>query len=80
MLEYDSVRQAAFQMSIGDRLRLIDELAAALPDDQPPSLSSEWLEEIGRRSAEIDSGAVATEPWPQIRQRVFNQLGLNGVD
>jgi len=33
-------------------------LEASVPDDQPPALSEQWLAEISRRSAEIDSGAV----------------------
>ena len=75
MLEYDSVKQAAFQMSVGDRLRLIDDLAATLPDDQPPSLSSEWLEEIGRRSAEIDSAPSQASRGRKFASAFLTNLG-----
>jgi putative addiction module component (TIGR02574 family) len=80
MSEYESVLSAALQLSEEDRLRLIDELASSVPDDQPPTLSDEWLAEIERRSAEIDSGAVMPEPWPKVRQRLFRKHGLPDAD
>jgi putative addiction module component (TIGR02574 family) len=80
MTEYDSILAAAHKMPIADQLRLIDELAATLPDDQPPALTAEWLAEIERRSAEIDAGKVSPEGWPQIRERLFTQVGLKRAD
>jgi len=71
MSDYQSVRSAAAALSIADQLRLIDEIAASMPADQPPSLSEEWLAELERRSAEIDSGTAQTEPWATIRQRLL---------
>jgi len=65
---------------VTDRLRLIDELAASVPDDQPPILSETWLKEIERRSSDIDSGAVETEPWPEVRKRLYGKHGVNGAD
>lgn len=80
MSDYQSVRSAAAELSVADQLRLIDDLAASMPDDQPPSLSEEWLAELERRSAEIDSGAARTEPWPDVRQRLMHQVGLDDRD
>ncbi len=77
MFDYQSVRSAAAELSVADQLRLIDDLAASMPDDQPPSLSEEWLAELQRRSAEIDSGAVRTEPWSDVRQRLMRRVGLD---
>ena len=70
---------AASQLSVTDRLRLIDELALSAPDDQPPTLSTGWLEEIERRSAEIDDGTVATESWDNLRRRLFAKHGVEGA-
>ena len=67
MSKYESVFSAASQLSVPDRLRLIDELAGSVPDDQPPTLPEAWQDEIARRSSELDSGAVAAEPWSEIR-------------
>lgn len=72
----ESVLSAASQLPVGDRLRLIDELASSVPDDQPPHLSDAWLREIEQRSGEIDSGAVATEHWADIRARLFSKHGV----
>ena len=80
MSEFDVVYSAASQLSVADRLRLIDALAASVPDDQPPSLSDDWLNEIQRRSAEIDAGTAATEPWENVRQRLFEKHGMNDAD
>ena len=78
MPDYQSIRSAAAELSVVEQLRLIDDLAASMPDDHPPSLSGEWLAELERRSAEIDSGAVKTEPWPDVRRRLMRQVGLDG--
>ena len=76
MKEFDSVYSAAAQLPVSERLRLIDALAATVPDDQPPSLSAEWLSEIERRSAELDAGTATTESWESIRTRLHEKHGL----
>ena len=80
MSDYESILSAASQLPVGDRLRLIDELASAVPDDQPPQLSDAWLREINRRSNEVDSGAVVTEEWADIRARLFAKHGIGGAN
>jgi len=80
MSDYHAIFAAASQLPVADRLRLIDDLAASVPDDQPPMLSEAWLEEIERRSVEIDSGAVQTEAWIDIRRRLFEKHGVDGAN
>ena len=80
MSSYESILSAASQLPVGDRLRLIDELASSVPDDQPPQLSDAWLREIERRSGQIDSGAVVTEDWTDIRARLFSKHGVEGAN
>jgi putative addiction module component (TIGR02574 family) len=80
MSNYEFIFAAASQLPVGDRLRLIDDLASSVPDDQPPRLSNAWLCEIDRRSKEIDSGTVVTEDWADIRARLFSQHGVDGAD
>lgn len=79
MLDFDAIVSEASQLPVADRLRLIDRLSASVPDDQPPTLSEMWLTEIDRRSNEIDSGSVATEPWESIRSRLFEKHGVDGA-
>lgn len=76
MFEYQDILLHASRLSIEDRLRLIDDLAAMVPDDQTPRLSSDWHAEINRRSEEIDSDAVQTESWSVIRERLFTKHGV----
>ncbi len=78
MLDFDTIVSEASKLPVADRLRLIDRLSESVPDDQPPTLSGIWLTEIDRRSKEIDSGAVATEPWVSIRSRLFQKHGVDG--
>jgi putative addiction module component (TIGR02574 family) len=77
MLDFDAIVSEASQLSVVDRLRLIDELAASVPDDQPPSLPEQWLTGIDRRSKEIDSGVVTTESWNSVRSRLFDKYGVD---
>lgn len=78
MPDYQEVLTTASQLSVDDRLRLIDDLASSVPDDQPPHLSDEWLTEIRRQSDEVDSGTVPTESWAVIRDRLFEGPGVPG--
>lgn len=80
MSSFESILSAASQLPVPDRLRLIDALASSVPDDSPPSLSPEWLAEIERRSAEVDSGACVPIPWDQVRGELFKKVGLDRAD
>ena len=80
MLDLDTIVSEAVQLPVADRLQLIDRLAASVPDDQPPTLSEEWLAEIERRSSEIDRGAVEMESWDTIRERLFHKYGVEGAN
>jgi len=76
MSQYQDILTNATQLPIDDRLRLIDDLASSVPDDHPPRLSPEWLEEVDRRSNEVDAGTVETESWSTIRNRLFAKHGI----
>ena len=76
MTDYQEILTHASQLSVVNRLRLIDELASTVPDNEPPHLSPEWLSEIHRRSDEIASGQVQAESWAAIRERLFAKHGV----
>ena len=80
MSDFDSLLSEAAQLPVDQKLRLIDELAASVPDDQPPSLSAEWVTEIERRSAELDSGEVKPVSWETVRQTIRRKVGLDRED
>lgn len=70
MPDYQSVFTDAVGLPVDERLRLIDELASTLPDDRPPQLSPDWLAEIDRRAAELDSGAVKPDSWDDVYRKL----------
>ena len=80
MSQYDAALSAAFALPIDERLKLIDALASTVPDDQPPALSAEWISEIDRRLAAIESGAEQTIPWETIRSELAQKVGLDRAD
>jgi putative addiction module component (TIGR02574 family) len=63
-------------------LRLPDEARAALADSLLESLDTEvddgaeeaWRQEIHRRLAEIDAGAVQLVPWEEARKRLGDRV------
>jgi putative addiction module component (TIGR02574 family) len=80
MTQFDALLSAASQLPVDQRLRLIDELAATVPDDRPPGLSPEWLAEIQRRSDEIDAGLVTPVPWEQVRADLMRKVKNERAD
>lgn len=79
MNDYESVLYAAAQLSLSDRLRLIDELASSAPEDQPPHLSTEWVVEIERRVAELEAGTATVEDWSDVQKRLSRFLGRDSA-
>jgi putative addiction module component (TIGR02574 family) len=77
MSDYTSLLSAASQLSVADRLRLIDELTETLPELPDDGLSPEWRAEIERRSREIDAGTAQLEDWESVRARLFQRANLS---
>ena len=80
MTQFDVALSAAFALPIDQRLKLIDELASSVPDDQPPALSPEWRAEIDRRSAAIDAGTEKLIPWEDVRKKIYQKFGIDRAD
>ena len=58
----DLLEAEALQLPPADRARLVERLIASL--DADPGVEAAWAEEVERRNAEIESGAVALVPGP----------------
>jgi putative addiction module component (TIGR02574 family) len=78
MPDFDTLLADASQLPLVGRLRLIDALLETVPEESQPPLSSEWLTEIERRSAEYDAGQVASVAWEDIRAAALNRLKQPG--
>jgi putative addiction module component (TIGR02574 family) len=77
MAEYAELFSAVSQLPVDVRMRFIDELWETMPEQEPAAtLSPEWIEEIERRSAEIDAGTAKLEDWESVRARLFRDVTM----
>ncbi|MBI4984144.1 MAG: addiction module protein [Rhodocyclales bacterium] len=67
-LTVEVLEAEALSLSIADRSRLVEKLIVSL--DTEPGVESAWAEEVERRHAEIESGAVALLPGAETLARL----------
>ena len=49
-------------------------MSAQARQPQPSARASSWDEEIERRIAAIEAGAIPLEPWEHVRQRIEKDI------
>ena len=59
----DDVFRDALALGQADRAELIGLLIESLDSTTEDGVEAAWLEEIGRRARELESGAVQSIPW-----------------
>ncbi len=64
----EALEAEALRLSAAERARLVERLIASL--DLDPELEETWAVEVERRSAEIESGAVALISGPEALARL----------
>ena len=65
------ILEAALQLPPDEREHLVEELAASLPNDfARKDLEKAWLQEIGRRSDEIDAGTADLLDLSEVREQI----------
>ena len=69
MAQAKDILDAALKLEPAERARIAHEIIVSL-DDEPADEGVEeaWEQELAKRAAEIDSGAVKVEPWSKVRQ------------
>jgi putative addiction module component (TIGR02574 family) len=69
----ETVRAAALQLSSEARASLAAELIESLDEveEAAEDVEAAWVEEVGRRLAEIDAGTVTPVPWSEARRRIW---------
>jgi putative addiction module component (TIGR02574 family) len=77
MPTFDDVFNAAESLVPVDRVRLVQELWQTIPPENWPAPSAEWIEEIQRRSAELDAGRMTASTWEEVRARARRKVGLD---
>jgi len=58
----------ALSLPVSERADLADSLIESLDDTQDESVAAAWDEEVARRMADIDSGAVKPQGSPKTGQ------------
>ena len=66
--------QRARELAPEDRARLAEELLASLEGDLEPAVDAAWDEELRKRIAEVESGAVKLVPADEVFARVRRTL------
>jgi putative addiction module component (TIGR02574 family) len=63
----------AMGLDPGERATLTRLLIEALDGETEEGVEDAWRVEIERRMAELDSGAVQTIPWEEVRARLYRR-------
>ena len=63
--------ERAMSLNDEERAELVGLLLESLEMAGDDGVEAAWLEEIERRVSELDSGAVKSVPWTEVRSRVF---------
>lgn len=71
----DKVLREALELAQEDRAKLVEHLLESLDPEVDEGAEEAWAQEISRRAAEIDSGAVTTIPWDVVRERLGRKTG-----
>jgi putative addiction module component (TIGR02574 family) len=75
MLQTKEILDAALQLPDKERELLVDELAASLHSGfASTEIEQAWVSEIGRRSAEIDTGKAVLRDWDEVRDEILADL------
>jgi putative addiction module component (TIGR02574 family) len=67
------VFREAFDLPESDRATLAGLLIESLEPPPDPEVEELWAAEAERRWLEIESGAVQTIPWEEVRARLFRR-------
>jgi putative addiction module component (TIGR02574 family) len=65
----------AFELDPADRLRLAAELIDSVEGSADPEWTSEWRDELRRRSEAADARVVRGAEWTEVRARLLEELG-----
>jgi putative addiction module component (TIGR02574 family) len=63
--------ETALNLNDQERAELVNLLLASLDTETEDGVEASWVEEISRRVAELDSGAVQTVGWAQVQAEAF---------
>jgi putative addiction module component (TIGR02574 family) len=68
----EDVLKQALSLEEKDRASVAGALIESLHTQVDPDAEEAWDQEIRRRVEELESGAVETVPWSEVRKRLFH--------
>ena len=70
----EEILKEALALPMEARAALVGSLLESLDTEVDEDREAAWQREIQRRLAELDSGAVRTVPWAEVRSRLMGTL------
>ncbi|HJT76375.1 MAG TPA: addiction module protein [Gemmataceae bacterium] len=70
--------QEAMKLPDEQQLQLVSALVSAVEERGLRPFDDSWLDEIKRRSAEYDAGAVQPIPWSEVKERARRKATGHG--
>lgn len=70
--------EEAMRLDPEERAALTGLLIESLEPEAEEGVEQAWVAEIERRMVELDSGAVQTIPWDDLRARLYGSSGATG--
>ena len=71
----EKLLEDALRLSLSERAELAAELLASLDGAPDQDAERAWAAEVERRAARARSGDDPGKPWPEVRERIRNDLG-----
>ena len=65
--------EEAMRLDPEERATLMRLLIGSLDAESEEGVDDAWMAEVERRMAELDSGAVQSLPWGQLRARLYRR-------
>lgn len=70
--------EEAMRLDPEERATLTGLLIESLEPESEDGVEQAWVAEIERRMVELDSGAVQTIPWDEVRARLYGSSRASG--
>lgn len=74
-LKVEALLEQALELSNEDRIQLAEALLSSVGPAGALPFDSEWLTEVKRRAARLDSGEGKLSNWEEVRERAHRNLG-----
>jgi putative addiction module component (TIGR02574 family) len=69
----DALLKELMQLSVEERLELVQDLWDSIPDQDFPPLSEEQMAELDRRLAEHESNPESALPWEEVKAHLWSR-------